>query len=134
MIRDLENDDVETLKAIHRESGFDYGFPDLGDPLFLVKVVVEEDGKTVQGLALKLTASAYLWIDETWGSPLMRWHRLKNLVLEAKKQAWAKGLDELYAVIPPEIAKVFEPWLKMLGLSKDRDWPKYSVDLTEGVG
>lgn len=129
VVRDAEMGDYPFLRQIHEASGFDYKFPDLTDPIFAVQKVVEEDGRVIQGLVLEITASLYLWVDPTWGTPLMRWHRLKAMVAEARKAAWAKGLNSVYAVIPPEIEAEFAPWLKMLGMSRDRDWAKWSINL-----
>lgn len=133
MIRDLENDDVETLKAIHRESNFDYLFPRLDDPLFLVKKVVEDEGRVVQGIALKLQAEVYLWLDHSWGTPEERWCKLQALTEEAKLAAWLRGLDCLVCVVPPEIADSFEKRLEAIGMERTRPWPRFTYDLTEFV-
>jgi hypothetical protein len=131
-VRDLEAGDIGTLKTIHSESAFDYRFPDVvNDPLFVVKKVVEEDGKVVQGIAVHLTADIYLWLDTEWKTPLARLNQLKALIHEAKQEAWSKGLDEVYCVLPPEIEEEFGPVLEHLGLTKDRPWPKYSLNLGE---
>jgi len=39
-IRAYEESDLEALRAIHARQGFGYAFPDLGDPLFLTKLVL----------------------------------------------------------------------------------------------
>jgi hypothetical protein len=130
VVRDLEQGDIQTLQRIYSDSGFDYRFPDvINDPLFVVKKVVEEDGQVIQGIAVHLTADIYLWLDTTWKTPLMRLNQLKKLIHEAKQEAWSKGLDEVYCVLPPEIEKEFGPVLEHLGLVKDRPWPKYSLNL-----
>ena len=57
---------MEALKAIHARQGFGYRFPDLGNPLFLTKLVLgrEEGGKGIVGASLlRLTAEAYLLLD-----------------------------------------------------------------------
>jgi hypothetical protein len=49
-IRAYEEGDLEALKRIHAAQGFAYPFPDLGNPLFLTKLVVieqDENGETV---------------------------------------------------------------------------------------
>lgn len=133
MIRDAEKADVHALRAVHEESGFDYRFPDLDDPLFISKKVVEEDGKVVQGIALKVQAEVYLWVDHSWATPEERWCKLQELTEAAKRAAWEKGLDCLVCVVPPEIAETFEKRLKQIGMSRDRPWPKFSFDLTEYI-
>lgn len=133
MIRDVEKGDIETLKAIHRASEFDYKFPDLGDPLFISKKVVEQNGRVVQGIAAKLELTVYLWIDHSAGTPEKRWEWMQELVEATKLEAWKKGLDTITCVVPPEIADSFEKRLENIGMSRDRPWPRFSYDVTEYV-
>jgi len=42
MIREFSPSDRQALEGIHEASGFDYQFPDLNDPLFVVKKVSDE--------------------------------------------------------------------------------------------
>lgn len=133
MIRDYDKRDEETLKTIHEASGFDYQFPDLDDPLFVVRKTVEEDGKLVQGLLVKLQGEVYLFVDHGWSTPEERWQRVVELTEEAKKAAWEKGLDSLVCVVPPEIAKSFEKRLVQIGMTKTREWPRFVFDLREYV-
>ena len=132
-IRDLENRDRKILQEIHEASGFDYRFPDLDDPLFVVKKVDEERNVARQGIAIKIEATVYLWVDTSWGTPSERWERLQQLVEEAKKAAWDKGLDTLTCVVPPELEKRFAKRLRKIGMTRDREWPKWSFDLNEYV-
>lgn len=131
VVRDCEKEDFAQLERIHETTGFDYRFPNLSDPLFCVKKVVEEDGVVTQGIALKLEATVYLWIDPV-GTRQHRLLKLKQLVDEIKREAWSKGLDTLTCVIPPELGEEFSEVLQFLGMTKDRPWPKWSLDLTEG--
>ena len=128
VIRDVEKSDHSTLEAVHLVSGLDYVFPDLNDSLFIVKVT---DGH--HGLAVKLEGTVYLWLDHGHGTPEERWQIFHELVEEAKKQAWAKGLDTLTCVVPPEMQKSFDKRLREIGMTLDRSWPKYSYDLTQYV-
>ena len=130
MIRDYDNGDLKSLKRIHAESGFDYRFPDLDDPLFIVKKTVEEGGKPVQGIAVKVEGTVYLWLAHDWGTPEERWQRMQELVEAAKLAAWEKGLDTLTCVVPPEIAESFEKRLEQIGMTADRPWKRFSFDLT----
>jgi hypothetical protein len=130
VIRDYEKRDEETLKAIHEESEFDYRFPNLDDPLFVYKGVVEERGKVVQGIALKLEATVYIYVSHAWSTPEGRWQRFQELTDEAKRAAWEMGLDTLTCVVPPEIVESFEKRLIQIGMTRDREWPKFSFDLT----
>jgi hypothetical protein len=125
MIRDVEKSDHSILREVHTSSGLDYGFPDLDDSLFIVKVT---DGR--HGLAVKLEGTVYLWLDHEKGTPEERWQVFNELVEEAKRQAWEKGLDCLTCVVPPELVKSFDKRLREIGMTADRPWPKYSFDLT----
>jgi hypothetical protein len=131
VIRDYEKRDREALKAIHSASMFDYVFPDLDDPLFVVRKTVEEDGKVVQGLLVKLQGEVYLYVQADWATPEERWARLVELTDAAKKAAWEKGLDSLTCVVPPEIADAFGERLtsKEIGMVEDRPWKKFTFDL-----
>src|ERR1700691_886974 len=129
MVRDVEEKDMEALKAIHRASGFDYLFPSLGDPLFVVKKCVEENGDVVQGIAAKIELTIYLWVDHSKGTADQRWAWVQELVEATKLAAWEKGVDTLTCVVPPEIADSFERRLSAIGMSRDRPWPRFSYDL-----
>jgi len=133
VIRDLETSDVEAFKRIHDASGFGYTFPDLSDPLFIVKKTVEENGRAVQGLVVKVQGEVYLWVDPEWGTPEERWERLRELTEEAKLASWKKGLDSLICVVPPEIADNFEKRLKQIGMERNLGWPRFTFDLTDYI-
>jgi hypothetical protein len=133
MIRDMQDADIEALREIHEQSGFDYLFPPLGDPLFLVKKVVEDKGRIVQGIAAKVEVTMYLWVEHSAGTPEQRWRWLQDLVEETKLAAWQKGIDTITCVVPPEIAGSFEKRLEAIGMVRDREWPKFSFDLTNYV-
>src|SRR5580692_10248883 len=81
-IRAYEESDLEALRAIHARQGFGDAFPDLGNPLFLTKLVLgrEEGGKGIAGAALlRLTAEAYLLLDPEAGSPREKWQWMLGL-------------------------------------------------------
>jgi len=130
MIRDFKKADRQLLEGIYRASGFDYEFPDLDDPLFIIKKVMD-DGNVHQGIAVKIEATVYLWVSAKWGTPQERWERLQELIEVTKKEAWEKGLDTLTCVIPPELEKRFAKRLRQIGMTRDRPWPKWSFDLNE---
>jgi uncharacterized protein involved in type VI secretion and phage assembly len=43
LIREYTDADLDALQRMHAEQGFDYAFPDLANPLFVSKLVVEDD-------------------------------------------------------------------------------------------
>ena len=62
-VRAYTDADLEWLRAMHAAQGFGYAFPDLADPLFLVRCVVEDEGRPRMAALLRLTAEAYLLAD-----------------------------------------------------------------------
>lgn len=127
-IREYEEKDLAALRAIHARQGFEYAFPDLGNPLFLTKLVLgrEEGGKGIAGAALlRLTAEAYLLLDPKRGTPKERWQWLLRLHEATRRQAWERGLEDVHAWLPPEIAAKFGRRLTRLGWVRDDEWTPY---------
>jgi hypothetical protein len=59
-IREYTSADLDALKRLHAAQGFGYPFPDLDSPLFLTKLVLEEDsGEVSMAALLRLTAEAF---------------------------------------------------------------------------
>ena len=124
-IRPYETSDLEALKAIHARQGFGYAFPELGNPLFLTKLVLgrEEGGKGIVGASLlRLTAEAYLLLDPEAGTPRERWQWLVGLHEATRRDALARGLEDVHAWLPPEIAAKFGKRLTKLGWVRDDAW------------
>ena len=127
-IRVYEESDLDALRAIHTKQGFSYPFPDLANPLFLTKLVLgrEEAGKGIAGAALlRLTAEAYLLLDPEVGSPRERWESLLALHEATRRDALARGLEDVHAWLPPDIAKKFGKRLTRLGWVRDNEWTPY---------
>src|ERR1700683_2219050 len=76
LIRAYTDADFEALRAMHAAQNFSYELPDVSDPLFLLRAVVEDDGKPRMAALLRLTAEAYLLADPSEGSPAQRWQWL----------------------------------------------------------
>ncbi len=125
-IRNYQENDRESLRAIHAAQGFAYTLPDLNNPLFLTKLILTEDRPTndvsaetseafaetskdkILGAAfLRLTAEAYLLLDPQAGTPAQRWQWLLALHAAAERDAWHRGLEDVHAWLPPPIAKKF---------------------------
>lgn len=123
MIRDYRPEDRDALVTIHAEMGLDYQFPDLNSPLFLVKKVREVDGRVTDAMLLRISAETYLL---TAGGPKEKMAAMEELQPAVLREAWIKGLDDVYAVIPPGIIERFRKRLKQLGWAKDRPWEMWS--------
>jgi hypothetical protein len=120
--------DLESLRAMHAGQGFGYALPDLADPLFLVRSVVEEDGRPRMAAFLRLTAEAYLLADPLEGSPRQRWRWLLALHEAVRQEAAARGLADVQAFLPPRVARAFGRRLTALGWRRD-PWTCYTRQL-----
>ncbi|HKW89775.1 MAG TPA: hypothetical protein VJN21_13585 [Candidatus Acidoferrales bacterium] len=145
LIREYTEADLDALVALHRAQGFDYPFPDVNDPIFVSKLVVEDEGKTGEGnrglpaqsggkivmAALgRLTCEMYLLADPHAGTPRERYDRLLALHRAGAADLRARGLDDAHAWLPPTIAKRFGRRLKSLGWVRDDTWTPYCFRLS----
>jgi hypothetical protein len=125
LVREYRESDLAQLRAIHAEQGFDYALPDLGNPLFVTKLVLAQDGAIVGAALLRLTAEAYLLLDPRAGTPRQRWQWLLALHEATNRDAWQRGLEDVHAWLPPPIAKKFGKRLTRLGWQRDDSWTPY---------
>jgi hypothetical protein len=151
-IRPYEERDLDALRHIHAAQGFSYPFPNLQNPLFLTKLVltsgrdgaqpfapqgkqccapagVDSDNTApdeVHGAAfLRLTAEAFLLLDPKVGTPRERWEWLLHLHAATEQEAQSRGLEDVHAWLPPEIASRFGKRLTKLGWIRDDTWTPY---------
>jgi hypothetical protein len=135
-VRTYEEKDVDALRRIHAAQGFGYAFPDLTNPLFLTKLVLQEESReegsnanpkpSIVGAALlRLTAEAYLLLDPNAGTPRQRWECLLGLHAATEQEANCRGLEDVHAWLPPEIAAKFGKRLTKLGWVRDDSWTPY---------
>jgi hypothetical protein len=124
-VRAYAEADFEIVRAMHAAQGFGYEFPDLGDPLFLLRSVVEEEGRPRMAAFLRLTAEAYLLADPREGSPRQRWRWLLALHEYTRQEAAARGLADVQAFLPPRVARAFGRRLAALGWRRD-PWTCYT--------
>ena len=124
IVRDYRPEDFESVKALHEASGIDYKMPDLGAPLFLVKKVVEVDGKVTAACALRIECETYLWCGGEPADKMDAMLAMQPAILDA---AWMSGIDNLVCWIPEDVEAKFEKRLKQLGWARDRDgWHSWS--------
>jgi hypothetical protein len=129
MIRTFQEGDLARTREIHVENGLPENcFPDIDDPLFIVKLAVEHDGKPVMVAALKGISELFLIVDHNAGTPAERWEWLQQLNEAMKARAWELGLDQLSCWIPPEIADSFEKRLIELGFTESK-WRCFTCNL-----
>ncbi len=152
-IREYAPEDEPALRALHAAQSFGYDFPNLRDPLFVTKLVLEDPerenhvipsearnlssvsrhnrtGRIVAAALLRLTAEAYLLIDPHAGTPRRRWESILALHGAAERDAWRKGLSDVHAWLPPRLAERFGRRLESLGWMRDDLWTPYCKKLT----
>jgi hypothetical protein len=132
LVRQYSEADLAALRRIHAQQGFDYAFPDLSDPIFVSKLVVEDDaGRPVMASVARLTCEMYLLADPGAGTPRDRYERLVALHAAGQRDLLARGLDDAHAWLPPPIAKRFGRRLEALGWVRDDAWTPYCRRLHE---
>lgn len=125
-IREYTEGDLEALRKMHAQQKFDYEFPDLADPLFLSKLVVEDEaGRPMMASLARLTCEMYLLLDPEAGSPRDRYERMLALHATGERDLLARGLEDAHAWLPPSIAKRFGRRLSALGWIRDDAWTPY---------
>jgi hypothetical protein len=126
MVRQYTDADLDALLAMHRAQSFDYPFPDLRDPIFVSKLVFEDDaGKPAMAALARLTCEMYLLLDPNAGTPQERYERLLELHRAGANDLRARGLDDVHAWLPPSIAQRFGRRLSSLGWIRDDAWTPY---------
>ncbi len=128
-VRPYTEADLEALKGMHRKQGFEYALPDPGNPLFLSKLVVEDEaGEPVMASLVRLTSEVYLLADPEAGTPRQRWRWLIALHAAAERDALGRGLDDAHCWLPPQVARSFGRRLLRLGW-KQPFWTCFARDL-----
>ena len=144
-IREYTDADFAALRRMYASQGFDYAFPDLRDPLFVSKLVLEdEDGHMVMASLARLTCEMYLLVDR--GAPggaeefsgarenprrdhsaeaRARYAQLLALHQAGERDLIARGLHDAHAWLPPRISKRFGRRLAALGWVRDDAWTPY---------
>jgi hypothetical protein len=131
-VRAYTEADLDALRRMHERQGFDYAFPDLTDPIFISKLVVQDDaGHPVMASLARLTCEMYLLADPHAGSPRERYAWMLQLHSAGERDLLSRGLDDAHAWLPPPIAKRFGRRLESLGWVRDNAWTPYCRRLRE---
>ena len=128
IIREYADADIDALRAMHAAQGFAYALPDPANPLFLIRAIVEDEGRPRMAALLRLTCEAYLLADPRDGSPSQSWQWLLALHDATRQAAAARGLDDAQAFLPPRVARAFGRRLARLGWRRDA-WACYTRQL-----
>ena len=81
--------------------------------------------RVVGAALLRVTAEAYLLLDPKAGTPRNRWEWLLGLHAATERDAMRRGLEDVHAWLPPEIAGRFGKRLVRLGWIRDDVWTPY---------
>jgi hypothetical protein len=134
IVRDYEPSDREAVEQLHRLQGMDYKFPDIDQPLFLVrKVCLDDTGKIIGTALCKLQCETYLMLAPAL-TPSEKVEAITEMNPAIEQEAYERGIDTLAAYIPADISKRFTKRLKVLGWNTARPgWVTWFRDLT-GLG
>lgn len=126
LIRGYTPADLDALRRMHARQGFDYAFPDIDDPIFLSKLVVEDEaGRAVMASLARLTCEIYLLADPAAGTPRERLSAIAALDRAGEIDMRSRGLDDAHAWLPPPVARRFGRRLETLGWIRDDAWTPY---------
>lgn len=135
-IREYRDADLDELRRMHQSMQMPYEFPDLANPLFLTRKVLESEGKLAAAAFLRLTAESYLLLHGNDGSARDRWRRLLLLHEAVRGEAVRRGLDDVHCWVPARVARSFGRRLGELGWKRE-NWNCYSrgvIAVTPGLG
>src|SRR5579864_3667695 len=114
IIRDLEEKDIEAVKAIHAKRPLGFDFPDLTRTPAVAKLLCSED-RIVAAAILRPTTEASFFHDSTWETPWIRWQAFQKLHGAVLEECRAKGIIDTHAFVCPQIARSFGRRLSQLG-------------------
>jgi hypothetical protein len=126
LVREYSAGDLDSLRRIHARQSFDYAFPNLSDPIFVSKLVVEDDSAKVIAASLaRLTCEMYLFLDPSVGFAQSRFAALTELHKAGECDLVNRGLEDAHAWLPPRIARRFGRRLEDFGWVRDDGWTPY---------
>jgi hypothetical protein len=125
-VRDYAPADLPALQRIHEQMGLDYRMPDLNDPLFVVRKVLEVGGEVVGATVARVEFETYLWLDNAL-NPAEKNAAMHLLQPALLKDSRLLGAENLVCWVPENVEKKFAKRLAELGWKRDRDgWHTWS--------
>ena len=130
-VRNYTPVDEKVLREIHAAQGLEYEFPDLSNPLYLVKVCgVDENGQVRAAGIARLTAEVFYLIDPKLDSADKR-KILELGLLETAHRLEAQGLDEFHCFVPPQLNGMGQLLQREFGFRPD--WKCYFRETGNGT-
>ena len=114
----------EDVALLHAADGFEYQLPEFDRPDWVVRAVLEDDGKPNMALLLRRTAEAYLLVGDQAGHGADRIGKILALEREVNAIAAGRGYQDIHAWLAPPIARNFGRHLLKRGWTKPL-WEDY---------
>lgn len=121
-VREATERDYSAIKALHESDGFPYTLPELSNPMWIRRIVIEEGNEIVAAGLGHLSAETFLMLKRASRMRMSR--RFLTIQKEAVKAAAECGLPNLHAWVAPLIDAGFGSHLLRNGWSKPL-WPAY---------
>jgi len=114
LIRPYTPGDLAALRALHFAQNLPYAFPDLSNPLFLTKLVVESDSEQNEDESRESQAVARIWDARgPSGCDVLQPHGHGKKVIAA---ALLRLTAEAYLLLDPHAGTPRERWTALLAL------------------
>jgi hypothetical protein len=124
-IRDYTPEDQDALVRMYLQGNSAFRFPELDDPIFLVKKVLEHEGRARMAVLARATTEIYLFMDHRHSKPAWRWDNFQHLHRAAETALLEQGMDDAHCWLPPEIERRFGRRLRTLDWIRDNDFTPY---------
>lgn len=108
--RPLEVKDIPSIRSIHERSS-DFPFPNLDNPLYIVKEVIENDGKIIGLGLIRLTSEAVVILDLDEPRKI-RARAIEELLRVGIMKSQKLGIDEINSFLTGEITHSFADVLR----------------------
>lgn len=132
----MEKKDVDAVRMIYEQAGYDFVFPDFDSPLIEAwDVLVGDDDVPVMAAAAKRSLELYLFsVPGGAMHPTVKMEGIKMLHESMRDKIVSKGYSEATAFLPPELERTHGRhlmrkfgWLKSWAGFVIRDWKGGSV-------
>lgn len=100
MIRQLTDEDIVRLRAIHCAAGYTFDCPDFSSPLML-NGIVSLSGDTVVASGWHKVCYETVALVNPEATPQEKWAALKEIDSELSTRAFQQGLDIVHAAVSP---------------------------------
>lgn len=126
-VREVREEDIPQLRAMHEASGYDFEFPDLLGPGFESVQVVENDaGELLGACAAKKSIEMVLFLDRGRAHPLVKLRAIALIHSAMRRILSELGFTEANAFLPPELVKNYGRHM-MRKFGWQRSWQGFTI-------